>query len=187
MGLDITAASHLRFAKPIPRDKAFDRLEEELAKKKKFVNEVYFVLYANQACFRQRLVGMRPGLYEYTRSSRRHSFRAGSYSGYNWWRDQLCRFALGVPAADMWATPQRYRKQPFVELINFTDCDGRIGTQVSAKLSADFTSHASKARKFTPADDEMGEEGAAAYWLEVYQEFTTAFRLAAKNGALRFC
>jgi hypothetical protein len=192
VGLDIFAASNLRYARPIPGRKALERLEEELSRKDKYLTDVYFLVYPNQACFRQRLAGTKPGLYTYTRSTRRHSFRAGSYSGYNWWRDQLSRFALGVDAPTVWGDPRGFRGRPFVELINFTDCDGRIGTRVATKLAEDFKSHAAGAKRFVPVAsgedaDGWDETDQKSYWLEVYREFARAFRLAAKKGALAFC
>jgi hypothetical protein len=193
MGLDIFAASHLRYVRPVPRGKAFDRLEAELARKGKSIGDAYFLLSPNQACFRQRLSGMKPGLYAYTRATRRYSFRAGSYSGYNWWRNQLSLFIFGVDDATVWGSPRDFRGDPFVELINFTDCDGRIGTRVSAKLGEDFTTYARSARKHTPvpveSEDTQGwdEADQLRYWRELYRDFGRAFRLAAKNGALEFC
>lgn len=193
MGLDILAVSHLRYARPIPRGRALEELERKLARQGKEVWDVYFMLYPNQACFRQRLAGMKAGLYTYTRATRRYSFRAGSYSGYNWWRNQLSYFIFGVDDATVWGSPHDFRGDPFVELINFTDCDGRIGTRVATKLAADFTSYAARARKWTPvpveSEDTAGWSKAdqLSYWRELYRDFARAFRLAAKNGAVTFC
>ncbi|MCI0704316.1 MAG: hypothetical protein L0241_24930 [Planctomycetia bacterium] len=188
MGLDIFAASHIKYARPIPRRKEFDKLLEEIEAQGKSLTEVYFPFYTNASCHRQRLGGMKPGLYSYTKKSRKYEFRAGSYSGYNWWRNQLSLFALEVGAEAVWREPRIYRGKPFVELINFTDCDGRIGTSVCEKLAEDFTSHAARAKRFpstmtsTDPDAWPGDD-----WLAVYRQFARAFRLAAQNGALAFC
>lgn len=191
MGLDIFAASHLKYVRPIPRGKALERFYEGLEENGKSVDEAYFFLSANAAVHRARLGGMKAGLYSYTPGkSRRFGFRAGSYSYYNFWRDQLSLFALEVPAEDVWFDARAYRGRPFVELIDFTDCDGRIGTKVAAKLAADFTSHAARAKRHAPSvthpeapdDPEVGEG-----WLQNYRDFARAFRIAAKNGALQFC
>jgi hypothetical protein len=188
MGLDIFAASHLKFAQRIPRGKAFDRLEEELDAKGKSIGEVYFLFSGNAAGQRARLGGMKPGLYSFTKKSRKYGFRAGSYSGYNWWRNQLSLFALETEAEDVWFEPEDFRGQPFVELIDFTDCDGRIGTSVCAKLAEDFTSHAARAKRFAATLSNTDPEGwPGDDWLAVYRQFARAFRLAAQNGALEFC
>ncbi|EJO27494.1 hypothetical protein, partial [Achromobacter marplatensis] len=69
------------------------------------------------------------------------------YGGYNVWRDELAK-AAGYPkgkykqhgmdweshCVECWNGAQG----PFSELINFSDCEGAIGTAVSAKLARDF-------------------------------------------------
>jgi hypothetical protein len=183
MGLDVHAASHLRYVGPMPSYEERDRLEQELDKQKKLMDEVYFFLSANDRAHKARLDGMKPGLYQYTERSRQHGFRAGSYSGYNLWRRLLSRFAHGVEPEEVWEHPRRYRGKPFVELIDFTDCDGRIGTKVAARLAKDFRDHAGRIAEFGAKLNAEERE----YWLEVYGEFTKAFELAGQDGALRFC
>jgi hypothetical protein len=181
MGLDIHAASHLRYLGPIPKAEERDRLEQELSAQDKCLSDVYFFLYPNDPAHKAQLAGMKPGLYEYTDQTQQHGFRAGSYSGYNWWRQQLCQFAQGVEPEEVWNHPRRYRGKPFVELIDFTDCDGRIGTKVAAKLAQDFRDHKKLAADFFST---LGEENCG---VEVYEDFARAFELAAQDGALRFC
>jgi hypothetical protein len=181
MGLDIHAASHLRYSRPVPDHDEFDRLDREANSQGKCLNEVYFLLFPNDDDWEEHLAGMKPGVYEYTPATEQHDFRAGSYSGYNLWRDQLSQFALGVPASVVWHAPEQFAGRPFVELINFTDCDGRIGTQLAGKLAADFRTHADSAAKYA-ATAEDGEG-----FLENYHDFAHAFELAARDGALRFC
>lgn len=64
---------------------------------------------------------------------------------------------------------------PFIELINFTDCDGAIGPLVAAKLAADFDAHAEAAK----ASSYPG------FW-RLYDDFRIAFHLAADSGAVHF-
>lgn len=66
-------------------------------------------------------------------------FRAGSYSGYNWWRSKLKQFADGTD---------------FEELINFADNEGVIGFIVSKKLAKDFKVNEEKAKEFAETLDE---------------------------------
>jgi hypothetical protein len=187
MGLDISAASHLRYAGPMPRGKALDRLEAKLSADGQSLDETYYLLWPNVPAHRARLGGMKPGLYEFTPQSRRASFRVGSYGYYNWWRGELSRFALGVEADDVWMEPGDFRGRPFVELIDFTDCDGRIGTTVAAKLAADFTSHAARAKRHAAGIILPDTPDAGTDWLENFRAFARAFRLAANGGALKFC
>jgi hypothetical protein len=181
MGLDIPAASCLRYARPIPEGDEFDRLEEEADAQDKCLDELYFLLYPNDPDWEEHLSGMRPGLYEYTPATEQHSFRAGPYGGYNWWREHLSRFALGVKPNAVWENPRRFAGRPFAELINFTDCDGRIGTRLAAKLVADFRAQADRAAAYA-ATIEQGQS-----FLENYRDFARAFALAAQEGALAFC
>ncbi|GGP21625.1 hypothetical protein [Silvimonas iriomotensis] len=113
-------------------------------------------------------------------------FRAGSYSWYNWWREQLARIA-GYPAV---AAPGGQSQAPshaqgawnatsgpFWELIHFSDAEGVIGTAISRKLAADFAAFEHKARYWCPTDD----------WYALYLEWKKAFEYGAANGAVVFC
>lgn len=65
-------------------------------------------------------------------------FCAGSYSGYDNWRNWLATIA-GYQSADyVWSN---ITEGPFFELINFSDCEGTIGPAYSAKLYKDFVDH----------------------------------------------
>jgi hypothetical protein len=181
MGLDIHAASHLRYIGPIPSYEERDRLEEEAARQDKCLNEVYFLMDPNDADWEEHLAGMKSGLYAYTAATEQHEFRAGPYSDYNLWREHLSRLALGVEPSVVWDNPEQFAGRPFVELINFTDCDGRIGTRVAAKLAADFQTHAAEAEDYAASLE--GDDS----FLDTYRDFARAFELAAQQGALAFC
>ena len=179
MGLDIHAASHLRHVGPIPKGDEFDRLEERVNAHDKCLDEVYFLLYPNDADWEEHLAGSEPGLYEYSAATEQHEFRAGPYSYYNTWREQLSRLALGVEPSVVWENPDQFAGRPFVELIHFTDCDGRIGARLAAKLATDFRAHATSAEEFAASLSES--------FIGNYRDFMRAFELAAQQGALAFC
>lgn len=92
-------------------------------------------------------------------------FRAGSYSGYNWWRSRLGEFAEG---------------DSFQELTNFADNEGVIGPVVSKKLYKDFTENYERALEF---DKTLGEGG---LWIAQYENWKKAFEMASNNGAVDF-
>ncbi|WP_339259542.1 hypothetical protein MKZ12_07140 [Paenibacillus sp. FSL R5-0713] len=92
-------------------------------------------------------------------------FRAGSYSGYNWWRQKLSEFAEG---------------DAFRELIEFSDCEGVIGSVVSKKLAADFAEFENEAKEYA-GKIETGE-----YWFKMYGIWKEAFEMAADGGAVNF-
>lgn len=93
-------------------------------------------------------------------------FRAGSYSGYGWWRHNLDRF-MG--------------KTAFQELIDFADNEGVIGFIVAQKLANDFKANYEKVEKFS---ETLGENG--DYWLQSYRNWQKAFEMAADHGAVDF-
>lgn len=97
-----------------------------------------------------------------------------SYSGYNRWREWLSRAALGVTPEEVWDDPEQFAGRPFCELINFSDCEGVIGTQTSAKLAKDFKDH----REIIKDAD--------AFDAQTFLEFLTAFEFASDNGAVVF-
>jgi hypothetical protein len=113
--------------------------------------------------------GIKPGVYGFAEA---HGFRAGSYGGYNQWRNQLSCVMRGKPAEDLWKEPIA---GPFAELIHFADNEGVIGPTVAAKLAKDFADNQARAEAVT---DE--------YFLKKYNEWRKAFELAADDGAVDF-
>ncbi len=108
-------------------------------------------------------------------------FRAGSYGGYNDWREQLAKLA-GYPSVNGEKEPRHAHSNgawkategAFWELISFSDCEGLIGTEVSKKLLNDFINFDSKAQ----------EIGGNFY--ELYGYWKEAFEYASENGAVDF-
>lgn len=92
------------------------------------------------------------------------SFRAGSYSGYNEWRDLLYKFKGDIA---------------FQELIIFADNEGVIGPVVSKKLYEDFKKYKNEAEEYA--------QTAGDWWLYKYNDWLNAFELASDNGAVEFC
>lgn len=93
-------------------------------------------------------------------------FRAGSYSGYNRWRDDLEKFKGDVA---------------FQELIDFADNEGVIGSELSAKLRDDFKKYHDEAMEFAKRED------VCMHFFESYCNWEKAFAMAAENGAVEFC
>lgn len=168
MGLDITAHRQIKKLEGIERhDDAYDAGG--------------FVAYANDD-FPGRAEGVEDrGAYIGTEE---HDFRAGSYSGYNNWREQLAVLA-GYPADETADDRHRHSRAafaasegPFWELINFSDCEGVIGPVVSAKLAKDFADHQAKADAV---------EGPDADWFKsAYANWRKAFEMAADGGCVDF-
>ncbi len=148
---------------------------------------------------------LEPGNWEETDSSRSHSFRAGSYSGYNHFRDLLCRSAIGVHAAELWENIPAYLGKPFLGLIVFSDCEGFIGPKISAILHKEFVENRerciSNIKDYPDLCKETGDIGFETefnitfdldqhtidWFIQVYDDFTRAFELAKDGGVVRFC
>jgi hypothetical protein len=110
------------------------------------------------------------------------AFRAGSYSGYNVWREQLCEAALGVAPEEVWHNPELYRDRPFYYFINFADNEGQIGPRVSALLAAQFASERAA------IEDALTEETLESreYFLSRYDLWQKAFEVASHDGLVDF-
>jgi hypothetical protein len=101
------------------------------------------------------------------------------YISYSHWRNQLAEMA-GYPRGSDDAAHSYCEacwdgaQGPFAELINFSDCEGFIGSTAAKKLAADFAEFQAKADAFT--------------WHrpELYGKFRRAFEIAAEDGCVQF-
>ena len=110
-----------------------------------------------------------------------HHFRAGSYSGYNYFRNLLCEIMHGVTAKELWEKPEVFEGKEFYNLINFSDCEGHFGPEISKKLHGDFVNHREKFIKGV-----KGMEPYDGYYTRVYDDFSIGFEIASKGGVLNF-
>ena len=99
------------------------------------------------------------------------------YSSYSQWRSELALAALGAPAMQVWEG--EITEGPFVELINFSDCEGTIGPRTSAKLAKDFADWEDKI-------EGMVSGGTRDYFMEKFRKFKAGFELAKDSGAATF-
>ena len=128
--------------------------------------------------FPGRMEGLEDRVYQMPED--RHHFRAGSYSGYNAWREELAELA-GYPLTEgdrglrhdsgAWDATEG----PFWELINFADNEGTIGPVVSAKLAKDFAAYQEKA-----------DTHPSGHFRDLYAQWRIAFEDAAQDGAVDF-
>jgi hypothetical protein len=186
MGLDITAWSHIK------------RMDEQDLD--------------NYACIRIWKHSSFPlhceledGCYEVTELTEAHNFRAGTYSGYNMFRDILTFCTSGVPSSSFWENEDLYQGNPFFELINFSDCDGAIGPEYSSRLYDDFVQN--RKRFIANLRQEIDyskvttdplalepeffldlnlSEDSIDYYIEQYDNWTRSFELAKDCGIVEF-
>ncbi|WP_416186824.1 DNA cytosine methyltransferase [Enterobacter roggenkampii] len=105
------------------------------------------------------------------------------YGGYYWWRNELAEMA-GYPVGEYESGHGKEANHfggvlnsdsgPFYELINFSDCEGFIGTAVATKLLADFKTFHDKA-------EEIGDR-----FFEQYKHWQSAMEMASSNGCISF-
>lgn len=105
-----------------------------------------------------------------------YHFSAGSYGGYNDWRDWLAKLVGFGSAKDVWRDP---KPGSFVELINFSDCEGTIGVEVSKKLAKDFAEWENRAR-------DKASSSPSPWYFELYMRFKRAFEVASNDGVVVF-
>ncbi|MFL6657593.1 MAG: hypothetical protein ACJ8GW_05945 [Massilia sp.] len=131
----------------------------------------------------ERFAGLVAGsVYQYRLS---FEFRAGSYSGYNYWRNELAKLAGyettpvksrdGTVVLRYDATAWDLQRGPFWELIDFSDSEGVIGPTVCKRVHKDFLSFAALAARHP---DESFRSS--------YGEWTKAFAMCANSGAIVF-
>ncbi len=156
MGLDIVAYSKLTPSADQSRD------EDGFALKG-------FVPYENPS-FPGRVAPLSPTtVYDFEKE---FHFRAGSYGGYNSWRNWLAQLAGFESAYNVWAMVEKGQTGPFFDLINFSDCEGTLGTDACKKLLLDF--------------DKFADQAGGGWDGELYREWHKAFRLGADDGAVYF-
>lgn len=143
-------------------------------------------------------LGLLRGSYEISEKSEYYGFPCGSYSTYNEWRNNLAIMAGYGSANNVWRdetfdTTIKYPNprllklkklkgeeiniievKPFYELINFSDCEGIIGTEISKKLYKDFVNF----EEFAKKENE--------FFYKKYKDWMKAFKVASNNGVVSF-
>ena len=169
MGLDITYVSKIR-----------ETVENE--------EESGFSTNYNE-CFDYQLGSLKKfAQYDTTSESETGHFRAGSYSGYNQWRNELAIIAGYDSAEQVWEDfdsnirlvklkrieGENAKLKPFYEIINFSDAEGLIGPEICKKLYQDFIDF----------DDKAKEKDSWIY--EKYLKWKEAFKVASDDGLVAF-
>lgn len=177
MGLDITAYGNVEKIADLPYNKKgvdWNKVEElELGRGARTLTK--------NDNFPEHCLDLEEAVYQINGES--HGFRAGSYSGYNRFRNLLCQVMVGGSDQDVWRDPQMFKERPFFELINFSDCEGTIGPAVSAKLYQDFVDNEEQFLKSTVVtQDQLDRE-----WVKTcYSNWKRAFELAKDHGFVSF-
>ena len=187
MGLDITAVSKLE---PIDLPEGIELWSDEYYDWEDEQVSSVWNLHPH-SYFEEQFQGLKEGPHVYFGDSYGH--RAGSYSGYNQWRDWLARAAYGKRIEDVWEDIDTGGYGgPFAELVNFPDNEGTIGPVASKKLYRDFVL----------LEDDIMDEIDSWYlkqhptntislddfkWFQSkYKDWKETFKIASDNGAVFF-
>ena len=165
MGLDITAVSEAKLC------------GQPLGEHDGHWKEGHVYAWVNEA-FPDRNGAFKNGCYVV---KDQFGFRAGSYSGYNYFREILSEAVLGVSPEVVWKEPAKYQDSAFYELINFADNEGILGTEVCCKLAGDFA-----ANRLTFVEYVEVNVADSDYFITKYEEWTKAVDLACCNGFIQF-
>ena len=168
MGLDITAYKKLT---PVQDGLAVLDKNGDLADSDSFFRISDLDITCTEKDWPGRTSGLEPGVFEF---EERLDFWAGSYSGYNEFRNWLATVGGWESDEACWHGPAT--EGPFYELINFADNEGVIGPNTAKKLEKDFADFREEATKKATADWHMSD----------YDQWHNAFALAAKGGAIDF-
>lgn len=163
MGLDVGYFRQLRLAVPEPQQRRHDQHVMFTASE----------LEQTESGWPGFTGGIQPGVYTFAAFG---DFSAGSYVGYDEWRQGLARFAFGKSLERAW---MENPKGAFAELLRFADDSGVIGAAVSAKLARDFAENEDRAVEYAKT---QGQDD----WLALYRDFKRAFETAADGGAVYF-
>lgn len=178
MGLDITAYSKLQVLTP-EEIKASERSIGVLVD---FGEEVITLSDSQIKSPNNQIRDMAPGTYYRSAETEEYDFRAGSYSGYGAYRKMLSECFLGARPEEVWRNESVYRGQPFFEQVNFSDCEGFIGPEVSAKLHEDYEEGRDQWYEFLKELYAGDEDGIKWRMMSIYDNWTKAFEVASDDG-----
>lgn len=171
MGLDVTAYSQLQYIETIEDGEEWE--DRYYFKRDELGYKTFHARHWESAYADRAAPIVEGGVYRI--NGKEFDFRAGSYGGYNDWREVLSMMVHGVMPRTIWENTGAYKGTPFFELINFSDCEGILGAAVCAKLAADFAQYQGRA-------DTSHDE----WWLRKYGEWRKAFEIAADGGCVEF-
>ena len=190
MGLDISVISDI---KPMDLPEGMKKWSEEYYNWEEKEGKEFWSPY-NMEAFERHSEGLPDSELVYSDDGEYFSFRAGSYSGYGEWRNDLA-IAAGYEGGseEVWmkADGGAYGF-PFEELINFPDNEGVIGPVVSQKLYDDFVNYEEEINhtidqwylKMVPGKEYAGED--MQWFKNKYKDWKHAFDIARQNGMVIF-
>ena len=191
MGLDISVISNI---KPMNLPEGMEKWSDEYYEWEREQEKEFWTAH-NMEHFTRQSEGLPDSDLVYSDDGPSYFyFRAGSYSGYGEWRNDLA-LAAGYEGGseEVWAkASEGLIGGPFEELINFPDNEGVIGPVISQKLYDDFVNYEKEIDKaidwwylkMNPEKEYAGED--LSWFKNKYKDWKEAFRIASKNGMVIF-
>ena len=180
MGLDIMAISNLEKKDKLSEEQKALPWEFQPAKKATRI-KIDATPYGSEHGGFNKCDDMEGGKYAATDETTEHHFRAGSYSGYNRFRKLLSEGVVGVDPHTLWENEDPYKDSPMFDMINFSDCEGILGTGVCKKLYPQFLENRDKFENYLK--ETFGHDANQVEWeMSTYDDFTEAFKLGSQNG-----
>lgn len=183
MGLDVVVYKNVKFIENV--EEYDDENCRLILKNGDVINEDDFEIFDLNEYFPLHSEGLSKYVYTFdTDNGNYYSFHAGSYSGYGEWRNWLAKMAgyekseSGRYDETAWNSDQT---GDFVELINFSDCDGSINKVFCEKLYQDFV------RNKDRIEAQLSDDRFSQYYFTTYMNFLQAFDDARENGIVSFC
>lgn len=139
------------------------------------------VVYPSE--FQRQLEGLEVGCgYTTYNCDKTHSWRAGSYSGYGEFRNFLAELS-GLTCEQIWKAPNDHPNLPFLDLIDFSDCEGVIGPVACARLNKDFVQF--RDMIFSDDADRRFRFDEGDLW-RVWADWEKATEIGSENGCIVF-
>ena len=189
MGLDITAISEI---KPIEVPEGIQKYSDEYYDWENELNVGHLWGIWFNPSFPTQQEGL-PEADTVFSEGEEYGFRAGSYSGYGEWRNDLALAAMGVTSSEVWDKSDGGETgMPFQELINFPDNEGLIGPIASERLYQDFVNYESQIDKavdwwYLKMSETKEYNSEDVKWFKSkYKDWKHAFDIARNNGMVIF-
>lgn len=111
----------------------------------------------------------------YRCNGKKMKFGAATYDEYCEFKNHLAKITGFASAEELWKTSGPIF---FMELINFSNCEGTIGPIISRKLYHDFKDNYDRAEEYF-----VKLEDGKKFWIH-YQNWCKALSVARNNGAI---
>lgn len=165
MGLDCYAYSQIKLIEAVNKE-----YKDDIYKYDGEPNTT--LLFANHKDFFRQAPEFVSGAYTYENSDHE---RMGSYSSYNWIREELCKAVLDVTPHAVWNDEGRFKDEPLFHVICFTDCDGILDAKMCKRLLKEF-------EDTRPKWSQIPGDYAAPTWTR----FMDLLKIGADDGVVEF-